>query len=209
MDDAPAGPRRRLTKPERHAQLVAVARDLIRDAGTDELTLGRLAERAGVTKPLVYDHFGDRAGLLAELYREFEERQRATLAVALDGAEPRLTTVADLVAGAYVDCCLAEGRELADVVAALAGSPTLTALRHEAEDAYLVMCRDALEPLAGPVDAAGLHALTGAGDALARAALAGRITPERARAVLARVVVAVATEEPAPTHPTDPTEATA
>jgi AcrR family transcriptional regulator len=185
-------PRRRLSKAERHAQLLEVARQFIREQGTDELTLGRLAERAGVTKPLVYDHFGDRAGILAELYREFEARQRETLDVALREATPSLPAVASIVAGAYIDCCLVEGRELADVVAALAGSATLSQVRQEAEDAYLARCRTALEPFCGPIDAAGLHALIGAGDALARNALAGRISPARARGVLTRVITALA-----------------
>ncbi|CAH0145300.1 HTH-type transcriptional regulator BetI [Microbacterium oxydans] len=187
-------PRRRLTKPDRHAQLLDTARTLIREEGTDELSLGRLAERAGVTKPLVYDHFGDRAGVLAELYREFEHRQRQTLRDALHGAAPDLSTTAALVAGAYVDCSLAEGRELADVVAALAGSSTLRQLREEAEQAYLDMCRAALEPYSGSLDAAGLRALIGAGDALARAALAGSIGTDRARDALTTVVLAIATE---------------
>ncbi|MEV6985839.1 helix-turn-helix domain-containing protein [Sphaerisporangium sp. NPDC051017] len=196
MSDLPvAATRRRLSKQERHTQLLDVARELIRDAGTDEFTLGRLAERAGVTKPLVYDHFGDRAGVLAELYREFEARQREMLVLALDDAELELPAVASVVAGAYIDCCIAEGRELADVVAALAGSSTLSRLRQEAEDAYLAMCREALEPLTGPIDAAGLHAVIGAGDALARSALADRISAERARSALARVIISIATDE--------------
>ncbi|MBD7996368.1 helix-turn-helix transcriptional regulator [Arthrobacter sp. Sa2CUA1] len=186
-----AAPRRRLAKPERRIQLLEVARQLIRDAGTDGFTLGRLAERAGVTKPLVYDHFGDRAGVFAELYREFEARQRNTLAAALADAEPKLPVVAGLVAGAYIDCCLAEGRELADVVAALAGFSTLAGVRQEAEDAYLAMCRTALEPLAGPIDLAGLQSIIGAGDALARSALAGRISAEKASGTLTTVVLAV------------------
>ncbi|SDD84904.1 TetR/AcrR family transcriptional regulator [Auraticoccus monumenti] len=194
-EHAVAVPRRRLSKQERHTQLLAAARDLIRDSGTDEFTLARLADRAGVTKPLVYDHFGDRAGVLAALYREFEARQRETLAAALGGAGRELPAVAGLVAAAYIDCCLAEGRELADVVAALAGSTTLTLLRQEAEDAYLAMCREALEPLAGPIDAAALHAIIGAGDALTRGALAGRISAARARSTLARVVTAIATDD--------------
>jgi AcrR family transcriptional regulator len=189
-----AQPRRRLSKPDRHAQLLETARVLIREEGTDEFSLGRLAERAGVTKPLVYDHFGDRAGVLAELYREFEHKQRATLRAALDGAQPGLDTTSALVAGAYIDCCLAEGRELADVVAALTGSSTLRRLRQEAEDAYLELCRTALEPYSGAPDAAGLQALIGAGDALARRALDGSIDADRARATLTRVVLAIATE---------------
>lgn len=196
MTDEPAvAPRRRLSKQDRHAQLLEVARELIRDAGTDELTLGRLAERAGVTKPLVYDHFGDRSGILAELYRAFEIRQRKTLDAALLGAGPGLPEVAAVMAEAYIDCSLKEGRELAGVIAALAGSSTLSLLRQEAEEAYLTRCRAALEPLCGPIDAAGLHALIGAGDALARNALTGRISAARACDALTRVITALATED--------------
>lgn len=197
-------PRRRMSKQQRHTQLLQVARELIRDVGTGEFTLARLAARAGVTKPLVYDHFGDRDGVLAELYREFEARQRETLRAALEETEPDLPRVADLVAGAYIDCCLAEGRELADVVAALTGSATLNRLRREAEEAYLDMCREALTPLAGPIDTAGLQAVVGAGDALARSALDERISAERARDALARVVIAVATENEHPTSEETP-----
>lgn len=191
----PGAARRRLSKPERRAQLLRAARELIHDDGTDEFTLGRLAERAGVTKPLVYDHFGDRAGAFAALYLEFEERQRESLSEALHSAEPDLAVVARIVAAAYIDCCVAEGRELADVVAALAGSAALKRVRAEAEHAYLTLCREALEPLAGPLDAAGLKAIVGSGDALARSALAHEISTDRARGALAGIVFAVATEK--------------
>jgi AcrR family transcriptional regulator len=184
-----------VSKQARHVLLLEAARELIRDVGTDDFTLGRLAERAGVTKPLVYDHFGDRAGVLAELYREFEAHQRAMLGVALRDVEPEEALVISVVAGAYVDCCLAEGRELADVVAALAGSARLSELRQEAERAYFVLCRDALRPFSRSLDAAGLQAIVGAGDALARSALAGRIGPDDARGALARVIAAVASDD--------------
>ncbi len=130
--------------------------------------------------------------MLAELYREFEARQRETLVTALHEVEGDLPAVAAVVAGAYLDCGLAEGRELADVVAALAGSSDLAAVRQEAEDAYFVLCRAALEPLCGPLDAAGLQALVGAGDALTRAVLGGRISAVRARDVLTVVITAIA-----------------
>ncbi|WP_163314296.1 helix-turn-helix domain-containing protein, partial [Enterobacter hormaechei] len=51
-------PRRRLTRPERHRQLLDAAWRLVSDEGTEALTLGRLAELSDVTKPVVYDHFG-------------------------------------------------------------------------------------------------------------------------------------------------------
>lgn len=194
--------RRRLSRPERRAQLLKLARELIGNEGTDAFTLGRLAERAGVTKPVVYDHFGDKAGVFAELYREFEAHQRRALATALESSAHDLPDVADLVAGAYIECCLAEGHELAGVVAALSGASALAQLRREAEDAYLSMCREALEPLAGPIDAAKLEAVVGAGDALARGALDERISPARARRTLARVIAAIATETDTPPQET-------
>ena len=189
--DVSTEPRQRLSKSDRHRQLLDTARELIRDEGTDTFTLGRLAERARVTKPLVYDHFGDRAGVLAELYREFESRQRETLEEALRDATADLNVISGLVAGAYIDCCLAEGRELANVVAALAGSTALTQVRQEAEDEYLSMCRSALDPFAGALDTASLAAIVGAGDALARRALDGSIDADRARATLTQLLAAL------------------
>jgi AcrR family transcriptional regulator len=185
------GARRRMLRHERRAQLLAVARELIRERGTDEFTLGRLAERAGVTKPVVYDHFGDRAGALAELYREFEDQQRAALVAALADGSLTLDAVCGAIAGAYIDCSLAEGRELADVVSALDGSATLVEVRREAEGAYLALCDDVLASCGVRLDDAGAQALIGAGDALTRAALDDRVSPAAARSTLARVLHAL------------------
>lgn len=66
---------KRLRKEDRRVQLLEVARGIVRQQGTEALTLGYLAERANVTKPIPYDHFGDREGLLMALYRDFSDRQ--------------------------------------------------------------------------------------------------------------------------------------
>ncbi|MDF2917749.1 MAG: TetR family transcriptional regulator [Microbacterium sp.] len=190
--------RRRMPRRERRAQLLAVARELIRERGTDEFTLGRLAERAGVTKPVVYDHFGDRGGALAELYREFEEQQRAALTAALADKPLALDAVCRAVAGAYIDCSLAEGRELADVVSALDGSAMLVEVRREAEGAYLALCDDVLASCGVRLDDAGAQALVGAGDALSRAALDERVSPAAARSTLTRVLRALVTSATEP-----------
>ncbi|MBB1034080.1 TetR/AcrR family transcriptional regulator [Dietzia sp. CQ4] len=192
--DISEGPRRRMSREERHAQLVATARAFIQEFGTDELTLGRLAAEAGVTKPVVYDHFGDRSGVFVELYEEFEARQRSTLSASLRDRADDLERVCTLVAEAYVDCWLAEGREMAGVVAALAGSPALERLRHDAERGYIAVCQEALEPIVGTVDPARMQAVIGAGDALARDVLSGALEADRARHVLTAVVLAMATE---------------
>ena len=68
---------KRLRKEDRRVQLLEVARGIVRQQGTEALTLGYLAERANVTKPIPYDHFGDREGLLMALYQDYSDRQLA------------------------------------------------------------------------------------------------------------------------------------
>src|SRR3954465_4242573 len=101
MEKALPRPRRRLSREERHRQLLDVSWRLIRDEGTDALTLGRLAEQADVAKPVVYDHFGTRTGLLAELYREFDDRQTALMEAALRESGPELKDKAQVMAASY------------------------------------------------------------------------------------------------------------
>jgi len=64
--ESPA-PRRRLSREYRLRQLLDMAWQLVREEGTEALTLVRLAELASVTQPVVYDHFVTRAGMLAAL----------------------------------------------------------------------------------------------------------------------------------------------
>jgi AcrR family transcriptional regulator len=71
--------KRRMTRDKRHNQLLEVAYAMIRSEGTDALTLARVAERAGVSKPIAYGHFGTRSGLLSALYRAYDERQTETM----------------------------------------------------------------------------------------------------------------------------------
>ncbi|UCP00741.1 TetR/AcrR family transcriptional regulator [Metapseudomonas lalkuanensis] len=192
-EEEPARPRRRLSREERLRQLLDVACQLIREEGTDALTLGRLAEQAGVTKPVVYDHFGTRAGLLSALYVEFDTRQTALMVAALQASEATLESRAEVIAAAYVECVLQQGREIPGVNAALTGSPELESLKCEHESAFLDKCREALEPFAGErgITPAGLRAMLGAADGLSHAAATGEITPEEARDELRATIVAM------------------
>lgn len=186
-------PRRRLSWEERHRQLLDVSWQLIREEGTEALTLGRLAEHSGVTKPVVYDHFGTRAGLLAALYREFDMRQTALMESAIAASEPTLAGTAAVIASSYIDCVLTQGREIPGVIAALAGSPELERIRHECEAACLEKCRAALAPFARPgtIEAAGLRAFLGAAEALSHAAATADITREQAQDELFETIVAM------------------
>jgi AcrR family transcriptional regulator len=186
-------PRQRLSRNERHRQLLDVAWRLIREEGTEALTLGRLAEESGVTKPVVYDHFGTRTGLLAALYREFDARQTALMDSALQASKPTLAGRATVIASSYVECVLAQGREIPGVIAALASSPELEQVKRECEAAFMEKCRNALAPFAkgAGIPPAGLRAMLGAAEALSYAATTGEITAAQAQDELCETIVAM------------------
>lgn len=192
-DENPDGrqTRRRLTRDDRQRQLLDTAWSLVRREGTDSLSLGRLAEEAGVTKPVVYDHFGTRAGLLAALYREYDARQTALMDEALAKAPQELVARASVIAACYLDCVLTQGREIPGVSAALAGSPELEQLKRGYNAAFVVKCRSTFQPFAtAPVPAAAFWGVLGAAEALSGAAAAGELTREDAQAELLDIIVA-------------------
>ncbi|MDF9620258.1 TetR/AcrR family transcriptional regulator [Pseudomonas entomophila] len=191
-DDKPAA-RKRLSREERRRQLLDVAWRLVREEGTDALSLGRLAEQAGVTKPVVYDHFETRTGLLVALYQEYDARQTAMLDSALAGCAADLPGRAWVIAEAYVDCVMSQGREIPGVSAALAGSPELEALKRIYEGPFLAKCREALEPFsaAGRIGQAGMRALVGAAEALSQGAAAGELEAREAKEELQATIVAM------------------
>ena len=58
-------PRIRMTASERRQQLVDVGRSLFAQKGYDATTVEEIAASAGVSKPVVYEHFGGKEGLYA------------------------------------------------------------------------------------------------------------------------------------------------
>lgn len=170
-----------------------MAWQLIRQEGTDTLSLGRLAEAAGITKPTVYEHFGTRQGLLEALYRDFDLRQNKMIDDAIAASKPLLAERTHVVATSYIACALAEGREIPGVLAALSGSPELARLRKQCQLDYLEKCRQAFAPFVGPAGLAdaALWAMLGAADGLAAVALSGDISEQQACDELYAVILAM------------------
>ncbi|MBI4261072.1 MAG: TetR/AcrR family transcriptional regulator [Actinobacteria bacterium] len=70
----------------RRAQLVEVGRSVFADRGFDAATIEEIAERAGVSKPIVYEHFGGKEGLYAVVVdREIQHIVGRTLEVIAEG----------------------------------------------------------------------------------------------------------------------------
>lgn len=84
----------KLSKDMRREQLLDVALTIVREQGADELTLGNLALRAGVSRPVAYEHFATRAGLLIALFQRLENSYVRALKEGLAAARPKLETVA-------------------------------------------------------------------------------------------------------------------
>ena len=57
--------RTRMTGKERREQLVSIGREVFAERGFDGASVEEIAARAGVSKPVVYEHFGGKEGLYA------------------------------------------------------------------------------------------------------------------------------------------------
>lgn len=55
----------RMTGAERRAQLLDVSRGIFAERGYEGATIEEIAARAGVSKPVVYEHFGGKEGIYA------------------------------------------------------------------------------------------------------------------------------------------------
>jgi AcrR family transcriptional regulator len=67
-------PRKRLSGAERRAQLLDVGRGVFAERAFELASMDDLAHRAGISKPIVYEHFGSKEGLYAAVVeREMED----------------------------------------------------------------------------------------------------------------------------------------
>jgi AcrR family transcriptional regulator len=138
----------RLPKHARREQLLDTALAVVRAEGADGLTLPTLAEAAGVSRPIVYDHFGTRPHLLLALYQRLHERQRDASAQALRDAAPTAEDVARATSAAYF-ACATDMPEFDAISAALKGSPDMEAIQREMYDSYTDLMVAALLPYSG------------------------------------------------------------
>jgi AcrR family transcriptional regulator len=197
----PPAASKRMPKAQRRRQLLDTAYAIVRSEGTDALTLARLAERAGVTKPIAYEHFGTRAGLLAALYRDYEEQQTKAMHAAIEAGGRRLEDVASIVSAAYVDCVLSAGPACDDIAAALSAFEETKDFLQSSRDYNIGELRKAFAPfvkLPRRRAAAILAGVLGAADALSHAAAAGRMSRAEAVDALSRIMIGALTNNQAP-----------
>jgi AcrR family transcriptional regulator len=83
------GKRVRMTASERREQLVGVARSVFAEKGFEATSVEEIAERAGVSKPVVYQHFGGKEGLYAVVVDREVTALTSRITGALDTNDPR------------------------------------------------------------------------------------------------------------------------
>ena len=72
----------RMTGKQRREQLLDIGRSLFAEKGFDATSVEEIAQRAGVSKPVVYEHFGGKEGLYAVVV----DREMSALLESITGA---------------------------------------------------------------------------------------------------------------------------
>jgi AcrR family transcriptional regulator len=90
MSESDGRPRVRMSGRERREQLLEVGRTLFAEKGFEATSIEEIAARAGVSKPVVYEHFGGREGLYAVVVDREMSALLDRLTTALSAGHPRL-----------------------------------------------------------------------------------------------------------------------
>lgn len=184
---------KKMPKAQRREQLLDVAFTVVREEGTDALTLGHLAERAGVSKPISYEHFQSRSGLLMAMYERIDTRQVAMLREALQKTKRKLDDVAKVMSAAYMSCYRTSGPEQHAITAALKGDEQMEAFYQGVLDRYVAFYAETLEPFCElPKETLRQRCvgIIGAAEAISREMMRGTGSESAATATLASLIIA-------------------
>ncbi len=80
---------RRLSGPQRRAQLIDIGRETFADVGYEAATVEEIARRAGITKPIIYGHFGGKEGLYAVVVKQEADYIVSAISKAISAGTPR------------------------------------------------------------------------------------------------------------------------
>lgn len=84
-------PRRRMAAPERREAILAAARDAFAEGSYHEISLDRVAEGAGISKALIYEHFGSKRELQIAVLDSFVHELIERVVGAIASAEENET----------------------------------------------------------------------------------------------------------------------
>jgi AcrR family transcriptional regulator len=139
----------RMSATERREQLLDATKSIVAEQGFHAVSIEAVARRAGITRPVVYGHFKDLAGLLEALVIRESERALAQLAEVLPrdlgGGDPREALLSGL--RGYLEAVQADPATWRLVLMPPEGAPAI--LREEIErgrDAIVAELAEAVGP---------------------------------------------------------------
>ncbi|MNJ54573.1 HTH-type transcriptional regulator BetI [compost metagenome] len=185
---------KRLSKDDRREQLLSTAEEIVRTEGTDALTLITLAEKAGVTKALTYDHFSSREGLLVQLYRRYDEQVIVATQATIVSGKRTLECAAYAVADSYIACVSLCGPQYESVVSALLAYPDHQDIRFRIRDFFVEAY---LEVFGGFLSGSEVNnrlnviAIYGAIEEVARTLMAEGFGAQEAVEVLSAIIISI------------------
>src|SRR5687768_6931545 len=90
---------RQVPRVEREEQMLAAAMELFTERGFANVSMDAIAERTGITKPLIYSYFGSKQNLYATCIRRFLE---PLVGLLIDAVDVRLSPERRMWEGALV-----------------------------------------------------------------------------------------------------------
>lgn len=136
----------RLHKDERYDQLVNLAHQMIDEEGTDALTLITLADKAGITKPITYRHFGNRKTLLYVLFQNTIKNLAHNMRNGIDEEASCLTDAIHVFTKTYMKCLSDHGKNCFAIIAALKAYPEHENIDSELQKFFCVTLASSLSP---------------------------------------------------------------
>jgi AcrR family transcriptional regulator len=139
----------RLSASERRDHLLEVARSLLAAEGPEALRLPRLAETAGVSKPVVYDHFPTRHALIATLLREYGTYVIQQLTAAVSRHRDDQEAAIRAATHAYFECVATRGASLARLSSAILADPEMRAAGQRYRDKVFTLFAEGFARMSG------------------------------------------------------------
>lgn len=172
----------RVPAARRREMLVAAGVEIARVEGGRAVTLARVAEACGVSKPIAYRLFDSLADLLTQMERQIVADYETVVADALheaqrEGASP--AELLEILAQTYVGYSLGEGAVYDTVSAARAATEEVEDHFFEVPETFILLCREMFGVPAGG-ETALLVMFQGAADSLVTAIQAGAVEQEAA-----------------------------
>ncbi|WP_257326529.1 TetR/AcrR family transcriptional regulator [Pseudoalteromonas rhizosphaerae] len=136
----------RFKKEERYTQLLDLAFEMVKEQGTDALTLISLAKKAGVTKPITYNHFSTRQMLLYSLFRRCDNELSSQMNSLIKTQSNNLRSAIAVYISSYINCLETNGKVYDDIVSALKAYPEYSGIESDIRDYFCEVIKKTLSP---------------------------------------------------------------